>query len=188
MLEATPQTMQAEVFGDLKRSWRWVLAPGIIMVMLGVIGLGMSVYLTVASVLFFGVLLLFGSGIQLVDAFQSKGWKSVIWHVLMAAAYLIGGIAMISDPVDSGIWLTLMIAAMLLATGAMRIMIAFQMSGHKGWGWVAFSGALSILLGVLVYMKWPESGLWVIGLFVAIEMINQGVSSITIALAAKAAA
>ena len=181
-------TMQTEVFGEVKRSWGWMLALGIIMVILGVIGLGMSYYLTIASVLYFGVLLLFGSGSQLVNAFKSKGWKGISWHVLIAIAYLIGGIAMISDPIDSGIWLTLMIAAMLLATGAMRIVIAFQMRGNKGWGSVAFSGALSILLGVLVYAQWPESGLWVIGMFVAIEMINQGWSSMMIALAAKAAA
>jgi len=185
---ANPQAMQTEVFGEVKRNWGWMLALGILMVILGTIGLGMTFFLTIASVLFFGVLLLFGGGFQLVDAFKSKGWKSVALHVLMALVYLIAGLVMIGDPIGSSIWLTLMIVAMLLAAGTIRIVMAFQMRAHKGWGWVAFSGALSILLGMMVFMQWPASGLWVIGMFVAIEMIIQGWSSIMIAFAAKAAA
>ena len=165
-----------------------MLALGILMVILGVIGLGMTFFLTIASVLVFGVMLLIGSGFQLVDAFKSKGWKSVTLHVLMALAYLIGGAVMIYDPISSSIMLTMVIAVMLVMAGAMRIVMAFQMRGHKGWGWVVFSGVLSIALGVMIFMQWPVSGLWVIGMFVAIEMISQGVASITIALAAKAAA
>lgn len=188
MADTNTQTTQAEVFGEVKRSWGWMLALGILMVVLGAIGLGMTFFLTIASVMFFGVLLLVGSGFQLADAFKSKGWKSVVLHVLMALIYVGAGLVMISDPVGSSVWLTLMIAAMLLAAGAMRIIIAIQMRQHKGWGWVAFSGVLSILLGVMVFMQWPASGLWVIGMFVAIEMIIQGWSSIMIALAAKSAA
>lgn len=187
MVDSNTQAMQAEMFGEVKKNWGWMLALGILMVILGVIGLGMTVSLTIVSVLFFGVLLLIGSGFQLVDAFKSKGWKSVTWHVLIAIAYLIGGLAMVYDPVSAGIALTLFIGAMLIAVGIMRIAMAFQMRVYKGWGWIAFSGALSILLGVLIMMKWPASGLWVIGMFVAIEMIIQGWSSIMIAMAAKAA-
>ena len=105
----------------------------------------------------------------------------------MTLLYLAAGVVLISNPVASGIWLTFMIAAMLLAVGTMRIIMAIQMREYKGWGWVAFSGVLSILLGILVFIQWPESGLWVIGMFVAIEMILQGWSSIMIAFAAKAA-
>jgi len=188
MTDTTTQTIQAEVFGEVKKSWGWMLALGLLMLVLGAIGLGMTFSLTIASVMFFGVLLLMGSGFQLVDAFKSKGWKSVVLNVLMALAYLAAGLVMISDPLGSSMWLTLMIAAMLLGVGAMRIVMAFQMRGHKGWGWLVFSGALSILLGVMVFAQWPVSGLWVIGMFVAIEMISQGVSCITIAFAAKAAA
>ena len=188
MTDSNTETMPAEVFGEVKKSWGWMLALGILMVILGMIGLGMTFFLTIVSVMFFGVLLLVGSGFQLVDAFKSKGWKSVILHILMALLYLAAGVVMISDPLASGIWLTFMIAAMLLAVGTMRIIMAIQMRDYKGWGWVAFSGVLSILLGIMVFMQWPESGLWVIGMFVAIEMVLQGWSSIVIAFAAKAAA
>jgi uncharacterized membrane protein HdeD (DUF308 family) len=179
--------MQAEMFGEVKKNWGWMFALGILMVILGVIGLGMTVFLTIASVLAFGILLLVGSGFQLVDAFKSTGWKSITLHVLMAILYLITGAIMIYDPVSAGIALTLVLGAMLIAVGVMRFIVAFQMRPYKGWGWVAFSGVLSVILGVLVLMEWPATGLWVIGMFVAIELIFQGWSYIVISMAAKSA-
>jgi len=39
---------------------------------------------------------------------------------------------------------------------------------------------------MMIFAQWPVSGLWVIGLFIAIEMIMHGISLVTIALACKA--
>ena len=87
------------LFGEMKKNWGWMLAGGIIMLILGFIGLGMTFALTMISVLYFGILMLIGSGVQIVDAFRCKGWKSVVCHVLIALVYLGAGIMIISDPV-----------------------------------------------------------------------------------------
>ena len=57
--------------------------------------------------------------------------------------------------------------------------------GAAGWLWTLLGGALSVVLGVMIINEWPQSGLWVIGLFVAIEILFAGWSQIMIALAAK---
>ena len=67
-------------------------------------------------------------------------------------------------------------------------MMAFQLRPVRGWGWVLTGGILSIVLGALIFFQWPVSGLFAIGLFVAIELIIDGWSCIFIALAAKSAA
>ena len=65
--------------------------------------------------------------------------------------------------------------------GVMRIIMAFQVKNKtQGWAWVAFGGVLNIVLSVLVYMQWPESGLWVIGMFISIELIINGINAITL--------
>ena len=56
----------------------------------------------------------------------------------------------------------------------------------SGWGWTVVGGIASILLALMIFAKWPSSSVWVIGMFVAIEMIMQGISMISIARAAKA--
>jgi uncharacterized membrane protein HdeD (DUF308 family) len=39
------------------------------------------------------------------------------------------------------------------------------------------NGVISVVLGVAIWKQWPLSGLWVIGLFVGIEMLGLAVRS-----------
>ena len=174
-----------EVFGELKKHWAWMLSLGIVMVILGVIGLGMTVLFNEIVVMYFGFLLLFGSGVQLMQAFRAEAWKGRVWHVLIALVYIVGGIIAITEPVIAGMTLALLIAWTLIVIGMLRLFMALQMRGANGWLWTLLGGVLSVVLGVMIINEWPQSGLWVIGLFVAIEILFAGWSQIMIALAAK---
>jgi len=182
-------TAQDAMFGAVKKNWGWLLALGIVSIALGTYGLYMTFALTLASVLFFGILLLVLGVSQLIHSFSCKGWKSVLWHVLIALLYVAAGIDIVADPVRASKVLTLLLAGILAAIGVFRILMAFQLRGvADGWYWPLLSGIVSILLGGLIVAQWPASGLWVIGLFVAIELIFNGWSYIFIALAARKAA
>lgn len=175
------------LFGDLGRNWGWMLAFGIFSIVLGTIGLGMTFGLTLASVLLFGILLIVGGIFQLVDAFKCQGWKSTVWHVLIALLYIAGGVLIIFDPILASATLTLTLAGVLIAVGVMRTIMAFQHRGQSGWGWLLFSSIVSIALGLMIIAQWPVSGMWVIGLFVAIEMIFNGWAYLFVALDARRA-
>jgi len=172
----------------LAKGWGWLLAVGIISIILGTIGLGMTAALSIVTVIFFGALLLVGGVIQLFDAFKHAGWKSTLWHVLIALLYVVGGIILVGDPVGGSVALTLVVAAMLIASGVFRAVMAFHAKGVAGWGWLLFGAILSIVLGLMILSRWPVSGLWVIGLFVAIELIINGWSCVIMALVGRRAA
>jgi uncharacterized membrane protein HdeD (DUF308 family) len=178
---------QKAIFGELKKNWGWLLAFGILSIVLGTIGLGMRYALTEASVVFFGILLVVGGVFQLFDAFKCKGWKSTLWHVLIALLYLGAGIIMISQPFKAAATLTLILSWILIAIGVSRIVMSFQLKPASGWYWPLVSGVVSIVLGAMILSQWPMSGLWVIGLFVAIELIFNGWSYVFVALAARKA-
>ena len=163
-----------EVFGELKKNWAWMLSLGIVMVILGVIGLGMTVLFNEIVVMYFGFLLLFGSGVQLMQAFRAEAWKGRVWHVLIALVYIVGGIIAVTEPVIAGMTLALLIAWTLIVIGVLRLVMALQMRGAAGWLWTLLGGVLSVVLGVMIINEWPQSGLWVIGLFVAIEILFAG--------------
>ena len=135
----------------------------------------------------FGVLLIIGGVVQILDAFKCKGWKSTLWHVLIALLYVGAGVMMVADPILASATLTLVLAAILLAVGVMRIFMALQMRPANGWGWLLAGGIITILLGGMIISGWPMSGLWVIGLFVAVELIVNGWTSVFVALAARSA-
>jgi uncharacterized membrane protein HdeD (DUF308 family) len=54
------------------------------------------------------------------------------------------------------------------------------------WGWHVLNGIITLGLGVLVLAQWPVSGLWVIGLFVGIDLIFYGAAWIVLALGLRA--
>jgi hypothetical protein len=65
-LEPSLSAAQLSFLSDLKKNWGWLLAFGIVSVMLGTIGLGMTFGPTLASVQVFGILLVVGGAFQLL--------------------------------------------------------------------------------------------------------------------------
>jgi uncharacterized membrane protein HdeD (DUF308 family) len=173
------------VLGDLIHNWGWLLAQGILLVVLGTVGLGLTFLLTLATVFIFGVFLVIGGGVQIFQTFKCKGWGSILWHVLIAVLYVLAGLSIMADPLAASTLFTLLLAGALVGIGVVRLIMAFQLRGVKNWGWPLIGGLAAIVLGFMILARWPVSGLWVIGLFVAIEMIFSGWSYIFIALGAR---
>ena len=173
---------------DGKKNSGGLLFMGVVMVILGLIGLSMEVALTLTTLIFFGFLVLFAGVAQLVHVFQGQGLKSKLWDLLIALVYIASGIAVIVHPAATAVWFTLFIASALVVAGIFRILLGFQMRANdvNAWGWIVFGGIISIVLGSMIFSAWPISGLWVIGMFIAIELLLQGFTLISIALAAKA--
>lgn len=171
--------------GDLAHNWGWLLAQGILLVVLGTIGLGMTIWLTLASVFIFGVFLVIGGGVQIFQTFKCRGWGSILWHAVIAVLYVLAGISVMADPLAASTLFTLLLAGALVGIGVVRLFMAFQLRGAKNWFWPLIGGVAALVLGFMILARWPVSGLWVIGLFVAIEMIFGGWTYIFIALGAK---
>jgi uncharacterized membrane protein HdeD (DUF308 family) len=175
----------AEILGDLVHNWGWLLALGILLIVLGTIGLGLTIWLTLATVFIFGVFLLIGGVVQIVHAFKCQGWQSTLWQVIIGILYILAALIIMDDPIMASTLLTLLLGGVLLGIGAVRIVIALQHRDLQNWLWPLIGGIAAVILGFLILIHWPISGFWVIGLFVAIEMIFSGWSYIIIALGAR---
>lgn len=174
-----------DLLQDLRSQWGWMLAFGVALVLLGAIGLTMLFAFTIASVLYFGGLLLLGSGVQVVDVFKTRGVRNTLWHVLLALLYFAAGVVIFVDPVMASATLTLVLAAILVGIGVTRVIIAVSMRRVSAWGWMLLSGLLSAALGLMIVFGWPEISAWVIGLFVSLELLFFGWASIMLAVAIK---
>jgi uncharacterized membrane protein HdeD (DUF308 family) len=173
------------LFGELSRHWKWLLIVGILCLVLGFIGLGMTFLLTLASVLYFGVLILVAGAAQLVQGFRASGWRSVLAHLLIALLYILAGLMIITRPLLASVLFTGALAGMLVLIGILRCVVAIQHRAMQGWAWALVGGIVTVLLGLMILARWPASSLWVIGLFLAIELIVQGWSLVMIAVAAR---
>ena len=122
------------LFGELSRHWKWLLVVGILCLVLGFIGLGLTFVLTLASVLYFGVLMLVAGGAQLVQAFRCSGWRSVLAHVLIALLYVVAGLMVITRPLLASMLLTGALAGMLLLIGVLPLRHGDPAPRHAGLG------------------------------------------------------
>jgi uncharacterized membrane protein HdeD (DUF308 family) len=165
--------------------WKWMLGLGILFIVLGIIGLGMSFALTLATALAFGILLILSGALQIFDAFGRTGWKGIVWHVLIGLLYLAAGVSTVTNPVAASALFTALLAGMFIAVGIFRIILAWTNRQHRGWIWMLIAGLAALVLGGLLLAHWPVSGLFAIGLFIAIELLMQGWTLVLLALAAR---
>ncbi len=170
----------------LRKSWGWYLALGILMIVLGTIGLGttVTVEITLVSVVFFGWLLIIGGVFQAGHAFWRREWSGFFIDLLTGVLYTVVGGLIITHPLGSAVELTLIIAVLFLFSGVFRIVTAIAVP-LPNRGWLMVNGVITLLLGVMILAQWPGSGLWVIGMFIAIDMIFNGWSLVMLSLAAR---
>lgn len=177
----------AKLFGDVRANWGWLLALGIASLVLGTIGLGSCFALTLASMVLFGWLIVIAGVVGLVEFFKSAGWQGRIWQLLIALLHLAAGFTMISKPLLASGVITLFLAFSILASGAARVVLALQHRGQPGWLWLLLGGVAGVVLGGMIAARWPASSFFVIGLFIAIELIAHGWTMVVVALAARSA-
>ena len=168
----------------LQKNWGWLLALGIISIVLGILALGSSVFFTIASMIFFGWILLIMGILELVYSFWQRHWGGFFLHLLNGILASVVGVIMIGNPAASALFLTLMLAMFFMVAGLFRIITSLAMR-FPSWGWRLFNGIISLLLGILLWAQWPWSGLWAIGMFIGVDLIFSGWGSVMLALAAR---
>ena len=173
---------------DLNRNWPWLLGLGLLFVIFGFVGLSTIVGVTLISIVFIGVLFLLGGVAQFVDVFKSKKWKVAVWHGVIAMLYIIGGCFIIYDPLLASKFITALIAWTLIIIGVTRLIMAVSLHGTPGWFFSLIASLAAIILGGIILMQWPLSSLWVIGLFISIELLLNGWSYIFMAIAIRSKA
>lgn len=171
-------------FHSIKENWGWFLALGIFLIILGTVGVASAVYTTFITIFFLGVLLAAGGIAKLIYSFWAKKWSGFFLSLLVGILYLVAGGILLYKPVQSAAALTLLMGWMFIVSGLFKI-IASLVHRFEQWGWVLFSGIISLVLGILVLAEWPEASVWIIGLFVGIDLIIYGWLCVLLSFAAK---
>jgi uncharacterized membrane protein HdeD (DUF308 family) len=168
----------------IRKHWVAALLLGVVLVLLGTFAIVYTYMAAVVAVLYLSVVLLVASGVQLAEGVLGRGVGNFFLHLLVAVLYFIAGVFVFEHPGRTVAGLTLVIAAVLFVEGFLRIVVALTERFH-GWGWVLLNGVISLALGVMIWRQWPESSLWVIGVFVGIDLLFNGWSLIMLALALR---
>jgi len=100
----------------------------------------------------------------------------------------IAGVAMVVHPVFASGVLTVILTLYFLVDGAAEISAALLLKPAQGWGWLMFGGIVSVLLGFMIWLQFPFSGAWAVGILLGIKLLFIGLIMVTTGSALKSAA
>jgi uncharacterized membrane protein HdeD (DUF308 family) len=143
---------------------------------------------TAASVFFVGIMMVIAGAIEVINAFQIKTWGKFLLWLSLGALYVIAGFLTFGNPLLAASLLTLMLGFALLISGVMRMVLAFSMKEGGPWIWVLISGLVTLLLGLVILSHWPVSSLYVLGIFLGIDLVVAGASWVAIGFGLRKAA
>ncbi|GAA0931504.1 HdeD family acid-resistance protein [Streptomyces thermoalcalitolerans] len=157
----------------MRRDFGWLAGLGTLLVAAGLVGLVYTAAVTLTSMLLFGWLLLIGGLIGLVHAVRSRG-SSFFWlGVIVAALNIAAGVVIINHPYEAAAALTMFAALLFLTGGLFRVVGSAVVRGPR-FGWTLLLGLFYLLLGVLVLAGWPSSSQYVIGAFISLALLFDG--------------
>jgi len=176
------QMIQTQLQEDIQKSSGAIIVTGALLLVMGMFAMGSPLVVSLSLAMMIGIMLIIGGISQLAFAF--KAGKGIFAFVLGGLTIVIGGY-MASQPGAALMSLTLFLSMYLIFSGAFEVMMAFQIRPVKGWGGVAFSGILSMLLGFMIWKQFPLSGAWAIGILIGVRLFFNGLSLVMLGLAVR---
>lgn len=168
---------------EFKDRWLSFLIWGFVLITLGALAITLAQFTTYLSVLTLGVLFLLAGIVVIFDAFYGWWGKSqgFFLHIVTGILYLILGFMLLAKPMVAAISLTLLMAIFFIIIGILRLILSPIMRFPR-WGWSFLSGIITLVLGILILFELPLSGIYIIGLFVGIDLLVWGFTYLSMAL------
>lgn len=171
--------------GPLRAKSGWIIALGVVYIIAGIIALGSMLAATVVSVFVVGIMMVIAGVAEVINAFQIKTWGKFMLWLLLGALYIVAGFLAFENPLLAAAVLTLFLGVSLIVSGIIRVVLAFGMQRTMPWIWVLLSGIITALLGLIIVAHWPVSSLYVLGLFLGIDLVIAGAGWVGIGFGLK---
>jgi uncharacterized membrane protein HdeD (DUF308 family) len=184
-MEIGGASMDPEVRAGLARSWKALLAIGILAILIGCIAILVPAVASVGTAIFIGWVLLVAGAFLVAAAFSAHSVGTVVMRLAWAVLTVIVGVWLIVEPHNGTLTLTLVLGIYFLFMGLTRIAVAFIARGQRNAGLVGLSGVAGLLVGILILAKFPSSADWAIGLLVGIDLIFAGWTLTSVALVGR---
>ncbi len=179
--------MQAALATSLRAHWKFSLAEGIILLVLGLAAIVLPPLATVAVEIVVGWLFLISGFVGLITTFRMRHAPGFWWSLLSAIMGLAVGLALLWWPLSGALTLTLILTVFFVVGGVASIMYALEhkreLSGR--WTWMLVSGVVDLVLAGIIVLGLPGTAVWAIGLLVGINMLFGGTALIGMALHAR---
>jgi uncharacterized membrane protein HdeD (DUF308 family) len=175
MSTETPSTSPTESASQ-QRSTRYLVGAGLLLAVLGVVAMLVPLLSGVGLSIALGAVLVVGGLTHFVQAFRVRGWAGSLWQVVLAVLYALAGVSLIANPVLGLATLTLLLVAYLAVAGLVELVIGVKLRPDAQWGWFVASGVVSLVLAGLIWVGFPSTAAWALGLLVGVHLLTTGLA------------
>lgn len=166
--------------------WGWFIALGAALIVLGALAFLNLPPAGTVSVYAVGVVMVIAAFAQLGTTLLVPGWRGMGFLVLSAILYGAAGVCAIVNPRLAATPLTLLLAFALIFSGMMRVRLTSVMPPLPGWGWVAASGVVTVVSGLVFIHFLFMNTVWLLGVALAVDLTFLGAMVIAFGLALRA--
>jgi uncharacterized membrane protein HdeD (DUF308 family) len=151
-----------------------LMVSGVIALIAGLVAILVPALASVGTAVFIGIMLLLLSFPLAIGAIAVSGLGRKLLRGLVALVTFAMGLYLLVSPLEGTFTLTVMLVIWFIAIGLIRMATGISELGQPGAGLTVLSGAVSVVLGVLVGRELPDSADWAIGLLVGIDFLIYG--------------
>ncbi|MBB4617370.1 HdeD family acid-resistance protein [Sphingomonas abaci] len=156
--------------------WAWILASGILSLLLGILAFLWPFAATFAATLVIGAFFLAAGLVSVCAGLFGKGHGARGYAIGFGLLSLIIGGLMLLEPLTGALSLTLMVAVWLAVRGALEI--GFGVRLRHGKALMLVLGVVNILLAIFVLATLPLAALTLPGFILGLSFVMSGVTSI----------
>ncbi|WP_210358536.1 HdeD family acid-resistance protein [Sphingomonas beigongshangi] len=160
--------------------WGWILAYGVVSVLLGLAAFAWPFAATLAATLVIGAFFIAAGIVSVGAGVFGKGHEGRGYAIGFGVLSLVVGLLMAFEPATGAFSLTLMVAVWLGIRGALEIGLGVRF--RRGRGLMVALGVINILLAIYVLATLPWSALTLPGFILGISFLFGGVTSIVSAV------
>lgn len=170
------------------KAWLTWFLIGIVFILGGLLALFNPLAATVTAEQIAAWLFVLGGIAQLLSAFRMGSFAARVLNGILALAFLWLGTSLLVNPLAGLLTLTVLVAIMFLVNGSAKLLLAMTMQG-TGFFWpTVLSGAVSVVLALMVFSNFPQSAAILLGALLAVELVSSGVMIMAFALFVRGSA
>jgi len=171
---------------EISRELGWSVVVSVLMIVAGALAIILPRASGIAVTILVGWLLVFCGVAHMVYAWHTRrSGGRLLWGILLGIIYIVAGGYLLLHPTAGLVSLTVVLAVYLFLESVLEFILAFLLRPLPGSGWLLVDGIITLILAIMIWLTWPASTMWMIGILVGVSILFSGIARLMISLAAR---
>lgn len=179
-LDAAAQVYREAMQETVKKNSMLYLGEGILLAVAGLLAIVYPLFTSTFIGVPLGWLLILAAIVQAVALYGMRRLPHAAFQAMSIVIILVVGVLLLREALSAAT-ITLLAMIFLLLQGAARVIFGWMIRPFPHWYWVMASGAVGLVLAVILISMLPSPPAWVVGLLVGLELIAEGAAVASLA-------